>query len=173
MKYVEPITEHQQHQVRCQTDICLQRAAEIYTTRLASIPIHFDLKGRSAGQYRVRRGQRSIHYNPYIMACDFDDGIATTIPHEVAHYVADHLYGLRNIKPHGSEWKSVMHALGVEARATGRFDLTGVPVRRQRRFSYRCDCTTHTLTTCRHNRVVRGQASYLCKRCGTAIVFAG
>lgn len=170
---LRPIDMQQRRQVCLATESCLQRAGEHYRREFAAIPVLFDLRGRAAGMYRVRGGQRCIRYNPYIFARYFETGLRETVPHEVAHYVTDLLHGLQRVRPHGVEWQSVMQALGAEPRATGDYDLSGIPVRRQRRFSYRCSCRTHQLTTRRHNRVHRGEAAFLCRHCGTALVFAG
>ena len=123
--------------------------------------------------YRVRGRRRSIRYNPYLFAKYFADSLSATVPHEVAHYVTDVLYGMRNVQPHGLEWRAVMCSLGAEPRASGRYDLAGVPVRRQRRYTYHCGCTTHLLSACRHNRLHSGRARYLCRLCGTQIVYQG
>lgn len=167
---IDPIDKQQQAQVRDATADCLSRAGELMRTEFAPVAVRFDLTGRAAGMYRSVRGDSLIRYNPYIFAKYFDNNINITVPHEVAHYVTDRLYGLRNIRPHGAEWKAVMRALGAEPRATARYDLEGIPVRRQRRFSYRCKCNTHQLSTARHNRVRRGQAAYHCRVCGAALV---
>jgi len=135
----------------------------------ASVAVTFDLTGSAAGMYRVHGAERVIRYNPYIFAKYFANNLAVTVPHEVAHYVTDRLYGLRNIRPHGVEWKTVMRSLGADPCVTASYDLSGVPVRRQRRFSYRCECSTHQLSSCRHNKIQRGQSSYLCRRCGSAV----
>lgn len=168
-----PIDAQQQQQVRDATDAWLQKARDIYALALAPIEVVFDLRGSAAGMYRVRRGERRIRYNPWIFARYFDDSLAVTVPHEVAHYVIDCLYGLSRVRPHGAEWQAVMRALGASARVTGRYDLSGLPLRRQRRFAYRCDCSSHQLSAVRHNRVQRGEASYLCRQCHKAIVYAG
>ncbi len=170
---VRPIGEHRRRQVCAATEACLRRVAGICQHPFPAIDISFDLSGRAAGMYRVRQGRRCIRYNPYILARHFDDGLAETVPHEVAHYATDVLYGLGNIRPHGVEWKALMCALGATPRATASYDLTGIPVRRQQRFSYRCSCSTHRLSTQRHNRVHRGSAAYICRRCKTPLLFAG
>jgi len=166
---IEPIGNQQQDQVRDATLACLRRAGEIFQIEFEPVPVSFDLIGRAAGMYRTGCGERVIRYNPYLFAKYFDNNLDITVPHEVAHYIADRLYGLRNIRAHGVEWKSVMRALGAEPRATGRYDLEGIPVRRQQRFSYRCECNTHQLSTARHNRIRRGQATYYCRVCGVAL----
>ena len=169
---VSPIGAHRRRQVCAATRACLRHAAEICRYPFPPIDISFDLNGRAAGMYRVHRGQRCIRYNPYILARYFDEGLAETVPHEVAHYATDVLYGLGTIRPHGPEWQALMRALGATPRASARFDLTGIPVRRQRRFSYRCNCSTYQLSTRRHNRAQRGCTAYLCRRCRAPLVFA-
>lgn len=168
---IQPLDAQRQEQVRCATLDCLRQARQIFQFELDPVPVTFDLRGTAAGMYRVRGCERVIRYNPYIFAKHFADNLALTVPHEVAHYVTDRLYGLRNVRPHGAEWQAVMLSLGAEPRATGRYDLTGVPVRRQRRFSYRCDCSTHQLSARRHNKIRYGRANYLCRRCGSEVVF--
>jgi SprT protein len=167
---VEPIDARQQSQVFSATLDCIQRAGAIYRLDLSPIPVRFDLKGKAAGQYRLHRNERCIRYNPYLFAKYFDDSLVSTVPHEVAHYVTDCLYGLRNVRPHGAEWRAVMESLGADPSATNYYDLTGIPVRRQQRFTYHCACSTHQLSSCRHNKIRRGKAGYLCRRCGSSIV---
>ncbi len=161
--------EQEQGVICSATIACLRQAGKIYAIDPHPVPVSFDLRGRAAGMYQVQRGQRRIRYNPYIFARYFDDNLAVTVPHEVAHYVTDLLYGLRNVRPHGPEWKSVMQVLGADARVTADYDLGDIPVRRQKRYSYRCKCSTHLLSACRHNRVGRGAASYLCRKCGAPV----
>ena len=164
----ETINAAQQAQVRQATQDCVGRAADLFEREFVVPPVQFDLSGRAAGQYRVLRGKSEIRYNPLIFARYFADNLNETVPHEVAHFVVDQLWGLRRVRAHGAEWRSVMRSLGAEPRVTARYDLTGLPVRRQRRFPYRCACQTHQLTTCRHNRVQRGEAQY--HRCGKSLV---
>jgi len=166
MATVEPIDGGQRRQVVAATTACLVRAGEILGRRFAEIPVLFDLTGRAAGMYRVSRGERVIRYNPYIFAKAFADNLASTVPHEVAHYVVDLVYGRDHARPHGPEWRQVMAALGADPGRTHAYDLTGVPLRNQRRHPYHCACTTHQLTTRRHYQVLRGKMSYRCRHCG-------
>ncbi len=168
-----PIDALQQRRVWEITQGCVGKAAEIYALELAPIEVRFDLRGSAAGMYRVRRADRCIRYNPWIFARYFEDSLAVTVPHEVAHYVTDCLYGLSRVRPHGTEWQAVMRALGASPRVSARYDLSGLPLRRQRRFAYRCGCSIHQLSACRHNRVQRGEAVYLCRNCRATIVYAG
>lgn len=170
---IQAISAGQKEQVRRATRVCCQQAGKLYELNLKPITLLFDLRGRAAGMYRVQRGERAIRYNPYLFAKYFDDNLHTTVPHEVAHYIIDLLYGLGNVPAHGAEWRTVMRSLGGDPRATARYDLAGIPVRRQRRFAYRCDCSDHQVSSVRHNRMRRGKAAYHCRRCGMEISYSG
>lgn len=163
---VEPIDQAQRQLVIAATEDYVHRASDLLDRSFAPVPVAFDLTGRAAGMYRVRWERRLIRYNPYIFAKYFDDNLAVTVPHEVAHYVTDIVHGLKNIRPHGRQWQALMAAFGAEASRTCSYDLTGVPLRRHKRHSYRCACTTHQLTSRRHNKLQRNQVRYLCRYCG-------
>ncbi len=169
---IEPITDAQRGVVIKATADCLIQAEAVYQRAFPVIPIRFDLRGRAAGMYRLHRGSRLIRYNPYIFAKYFADGLAQTVPHEVAHYVTDLLYGLRKVRPHGAEWRRVAVALGASPRATGYYDLSGIPLRQSVSYDYHCACTQHRLGVRRHARVQSGEGGYLCRRCRTALVFS-
>lgn len=168
---ISPIDTGQRQQVIAATRDCIARASDIYGHDFEMIPVAFDLKGRAAGMYRVRQRPGTIRYNPYLFAKYFADNLVSTVCHEVAHYVTDMLYGLRNIRPHGAEWQAVMRALGVEPVRAAHYDLTGIPVRTQRRHSYYCGCTSHQLTSRRHNQLRRGAARCFCRSCGGELVY--
>jgi SprT protein len=170
---VAPLSPQQRQRVVEVTGETIAQASVLFGRAFAEIPVTFELRGRAAGMYRVHRGRRMIRYNPYLFARYFSDNLANTVPHEVAHYVTDILYGLRRVRPHGPEWQAVMRAFGVQPAVTCNYDLDGIPVRRQRRFSYRCACTTHSLSTVRHKRVQNGQARYSCRRCQTPLSYTG
>ncbi|MGB5278758.1 MAG: SprT-like domain-containing protein [Gammaproteobacteria bacterium] len=166
---IEPISHRREQQVRLKTGEIIRQASLIYNHPLPIIPVLFDLKGRAAGMYKVNSSKRIIRYNPYLFAKYFDDNVETTVPHEVAHYVVDILYGASRVKPHGVEWQQVMLSLGAEPRATGNYNLSGIPVRKQQRHAYRCACTRHHISTARHNKILRGQARYYCRNCKAAL----
>ena len=170
MTIIEPITLSQQQHVMDVTTQYIQRANKIYRRSFEVIPVCFDLKGRAAGMYRVKKRERVIRYNPYIFAKYFDDNVAETVPHEVAHYITEKLYGVGRVRPNGFEWGEMMGAFGVSSkRASHRYDMKGIPVRVHQRFAYRCGCTTHNVTSRRHKQMQNGIATFLCRRCGEAI----
>lgn len=169
---IEPINQNQQQQIVDCTLGWIDRAGQLMAKPFTPVTVAFDLKGRSAGMYKVRNGSRVIRYNPYLFAKYYQDNLSNTVPHEVAHYVTDCLYGIRNIQPHGAEWVGVMNAFGVEANVTGIYDLDGVPVRRFKQFEYHCGCKIHQLTSRRHNKLIRGAVRYFCRECGNELLLA-
>jgi len=172
MSTIQPIGKLQRRDVATATVRCIARANRLLDTRVEDIPVRFDLIGRAAGMYRVIRGQRTIRYNPYIFAKYYDENLTTTVPHEVAHYLTDAVYGYRNVKPHGHEWRTVMQMLGADASVRCDFDLDGIPVRRYRRIRYTCRCRFHELTRVRHNRIQGKGARYFCRICRVELVLA-
>ncbi|MGH8547244.1 MAG: SprT-like domain-containing protein [Methylococcales bacterium] len=173
MKSIQPLERDRQVQVIATTTDFIHRAEAIFGRNFDLIPVCFDLHGRSAGMYRIKRKQGQIRYNPFIFSKYFSDNLAVTVPHEVAHYITDAVYGLANIRPHGSEWKRLMAHFGADASRTCHYDLSGIPVRRIRRHAYVCGCSTHQLTSVRHNKVQRGAAHYFCRNCRTELTEAG
>jgi SprT protein len=167
-EYVTPIDEAQRRLVIAETLRWVDVAAAAYDRIFPALPVLFDLRGRMAGMYRVRGEQRVIRYNPWLFAKYPEDGIEVTVPHEVAHYVSDLLYGFDRIRPHGREWREIMVLFGVDPddAMRHRLDLSGIPMRQQRRYPYRCECRTHHLSGVRHGRVQREAAKYVCRRCG-------
>jgi len=166
---VEPITALQKDRVCTLTNNYIIRANTFFHSRFKTPVVLFDLIGRAAGMLRVKSAGTEIRYNPYIFAKYFDDNLATTIPHEVAHFIAYKLYSPHRVQPHGKEWRQVMEVFGVEAVRTCQYDLTGIPVRQQQRFSYQCSCTQYEFTSRRHNQAEKGKGYYLCRQCGDVI----
>lgn len=163
------INNEQQAQVVRETARYIQLAETLLSRKFDDIPVLFNLRGRAAGMYKVTRQERFIRYNPWIFARYYAENLAVTVPHEVAHYITDQVHGLRNVRPHGAEWRELMRMFGADASRTALFDLEGLPQRTYRKYAYRCDCNTHQLTSRRHNRIVRDRARYYCRHCGTVI----
>lgn len=169
---VDPIDATQRVRVTAATHDWIVRAGKLFRRDFPALPVLFDLRGRMAGMYRVIGERRVIRYNPWLFAKYPEDGMEVTVPHEVAHYITDLVYGFDRIRPHGSEWQALMFDFGIDPRAAVRhqLDLSGIPVRMQRRHPYRCDCREHQLSGVRHARVLREAARYVCRKCGAELV---
>lgn len=152
--------EAQAHRLARQS---IDKANQHYGTALPYPTLRFDLRGMTAGQ--AYSGRNLIRLNPLLLHENGEAFLQQTVPHEVAHLVADKLFG-PGIRPHGREWQSVMAVLDASSERCHRFDTSRAAAYRQRRFSYACGCTRlHELSATRHNRIQRG-AAYLCRRCG-------
>ncbi len=138
-------------------------------------PIRFDLSGASAGevQFMRRRGRtlpRLIRFNPAIARTN-PRHVGRTVAHEIAHAAAVQAHG-RAGSGHGRHWQAIMAAFGQPAERCHDYDLTGIAIRRQRRFRYDCNCTDgQWLTTVRHRRQQRGERRYVCRRCRSPLYF--
>jgi SprT protein len=170
MSLIKPIgIDRQKIVVEAAADY-VELAQQIFEKDFSQVTVRFDLKGKSAGMYRVQKGERVIRFNPYLFAKYFDDNLAVTVPHEVAHYITDCVFGLRSIRPHGQEWRALMAKFGADASRTCSYDMEGIPQRVYRRFPYQCDCTRHELTARRHNQIQRGEKLYFCRKCRSPLV---
>lgn len=136
--------------------------------RLPEVTVRCDLRGASAGQLRLyRNGTLVIRYNLAMAEAQPEAFVAQTVPHEVAHAITHVCHG--KVRPHGPEWRGVMAWFGFdEAERCHSFAQPAAARRGQRRWSYRCDCRGHQLSTTRHNRAQRG-LDYVCRSCGSVL----
>ena len=126
------------------------------------------LRGALAGKAHLQRWH--LQFNAILLRGNQEHFLLQTVGHEVAHLVVWALYRAR-VKPHGTEWKTVMRTFELETRATHDYDVS--MLRRTRSpFVYRCACPGELhLGSLRHTRVGRG-VTYLCRRCHTPIAFS-
>jgi len=177
---ITPIDNKQQQEVATEVARLVRVASEHYDQHFADIDVRFDLLGKAAGMYRVKKQryrfsfttqyERYIRFNPWLFAKYPEDSWHNTIPHEVAHYIADCRFGLSNIRPHGQQWQAIMADFGAEPLVTANYDLSDIPTRQFKQYSYRCDCREVRLTAIRHRRVINGQQQYRCKDCLQTLV---
>lgn len=149
-----------------ETDRYMGLASSIYPVqKIFTLELEFALMGAGAGTYDPQRSL--IKYNLEIATRQIDEFCARTVPHEVAHHVVNKLWGTQQngVRPHGKQWRSVMRSLGVKnISRCHSFDVEGIAIKRQRRFSYYCCCGDHALSTTIHNRIRSGR-EYRCTRC--------
>ena len=160
--------------VRIHRRVCelLLHAAPLCAAPRAPLPepiLRFDLTGQAAGQAVWRPGKVPVlRFNLVLAHRHTADFVERTVAHEVAHLVTAACFGAT--RPHGREWKAVMALFGIrDASRCHDYSLDESQVRRQRRWSYRCDCTDHLLSTTRHKRVEDNRARYQCRQCGSVL----
>lgn len=159
------LNQSQINQVEQQTAHYIELANQQLQLNLSNIPIDFDLKGRTSGMFVVTRDMIRIRYNQIIFSKYFDDTLINTVAHEVAHYVVHSIWGINRVKPHGKEWQQVMAVFGVKPEVTSCYDVSDLPLHRQKQFKYSCGCMIHKLSTTRHNKVQKKKAVYKCRNC--------
>lgn len=149
----------------------IKRIERAIDARLPEPEIRFDLRGKAAGQARMprsRHGKVVLRFNRQLMRENFQRFCDEVAPHEVAHMAAYSHFGYQ-IKPHGKEWRWMMETvLDVPARVR---HTMAVAVHPRKTFPYRCACVEqiHQLTAIRHNRIMRGERYYRCRRCGESL----
>lgn len=141
--------------------------AQVHFERDFMMPtVSYDLRGVKAGVAYLQ--QNEIKFNRTLLQENADEFIRQVVPHELAHLVVYQVFG--RVKPHGREWQFVMNEIfHLPADTCHQFDVQNV---QGRTFAYRCACQVHQLTVRRHNRVLRENVAYLCRKCGQKLVFA-
>jgi SprT protein len=104
-----------------------------------------------------------------------EDFINETVPHEVAHYVDDLVYGNKYAngrrQVHGPRWKYIMtRVYGLNPDRCHNYDTSVTITRKQDRYEYTCGCTTHKISTTLHNKILRGNPRS-CMRCRQRITW--
>ena len=146
---------------------CYQQAELFYERAFPRPQISWQLRGRAAGKAFLQRNE--LRFNPKLYRANQEPFLGEVVPHEVAHLLVYQLYGA-GTKPHGKEWRTVMVQLFCLApKVTHSFDLAPL---NETTVLYRCGCGEHPLSLRRHNKIVRGEASYRCRQCLQPLVQA-
>ncbi len=143
--------------------------------------LEFRQCGRVAGYYRppnVWGKPEGLTINPDYFAKHYDEQLNVTVPHEVAHYVTQQVFG--DVQSHGREWASVMRLIGLKPERCHCFSLEGVKTRTvEKPYQYSCGCVTkHLVTKAKHNKcqtnLIRfNKTGYKCLRCYKPLVYEG
>lgn len=139
---------------------CYVKAESILKREFTLPNIVFDLKGLSAGVAYTKTN--TLRFNKILLSNNVDTFINITVPHEVAHLVADTFYNSRQC--HGKGWKSIMkYVFGLEPKRCHDYDISFC-TKSRKKYTYICNCREHELSTTLHNRISKGSWRY-CKLC--------
>ncbi|OGU22510.1 MAG: hypothetical protein A2580_08990 [Hydrogenophilales bacterium RIFOXYD1_FULL_62_11] len=130
-------------------------ARQLYDLGDLKAVVRFDLKGKTAGWAILERKKALGTIRLNIEACRvaLDDMLDDTIPHEIAHLVAE---WTRRGHGHDEGWRRIAISLGSTGQRCHTLDLT--PARKTRRFRYRATCGTEiALSSVRHNKLRKGK----------------
>jgi SprT protein len=146
---------------------CINKLEEKFGTKLRFPTIGFDIRGQVAGY--AYWSKNKIRLNLKAFELEPEDMIENTVPHELAHLYARRHFGHR-IKPHGNEWKTVMRALGIEAKRCHSYALP--MARSHKKYSVHCEKCNFgfELTKIRINKMRKG-TNYRHRKCGGKLVF--
>ncbi len=149
------------HKISIRVTECL-RIVESKIGQSFELPeIRLNLKGYQAGQ--AIPGHWLLRFNAPMAKQDPERFVYEVSAHEVAHLVT---YRVWQTLDHGPDFKKVMNWLNVDASRSHNFEAQ--PSRKIRRYKYFCACSTHNLSSIRHNRISKGQV-YKCVKCGDAL----
>lgn len=120
--------------------------------------------------------EKTLMFNPILAMENEDDFITQTVPHEVAHWIDQAVYGISYKRTnrgkvrwilHGPNWKYIMERVyKIPADVTHSYDVTNTRGRVVARdFIYTCPCNTKfEITTSIHNKMRKGQVR-ICGKC--------
>lgn len=152
-------------QVQRKLHQCLGLAQDHFKQTFPMPNVMYDLRGVKAGVAYLQ--QNEIRLNKTLLLENPVEFIQQVVPHELAHLLVYQLFG--NVKPHGKEWQNMMQQLfHLPALTCHQFDTKNV---RGKTFAYHCECQTHHLSSRRHQRILQQQMHYICRQCGSPLVF--
>lgn len=139
----------------------IEKANELLGTSMEYPEVQCNLRGTTAGIAYTHSWK--IRYNLGLARDNYQDFIEQTVPHEVAHLVADHYYEKRCV--HGKEWKHIMRLFGKEPTRCHNYDVEKHRARRHKKYIYTCKCEACKIGTKHHNMIMRRTGRVFCRRC--------
>jgi SprT protein len=141
-----------------------QKAQEVFGRTFNLCSIEYVDMGVVAG--RANYVHNKIKLSPTLLRENVEHFIGNTVVHEIAHLFTNAMYPMATA--HGWEWKNVMRRLGCEPSRCHSYDVSNTAKRKVARFTYRCSCSQHIISSILHNKIQRGQ-NRICNRCKTRI----
>lgn len=150
------------------TKLWFDLASEILGTKFSYSTIAFDLRGTCAGQ--AFTGRNHLRFNVGLGIDNLERFLSRTVPHEVAHIVANKHFKKRCC--HGREWKWVMEKVfGVDPSRCHNYDVTNHRVRRKKLHQYKCGCEAPLKLGSRHHGMIERKSHILsCPKCKTRLL---
>ena len=142
--------------------------AEQHFSRVFPMPsIEVSMRGKAAGKALLQLNE--IKLNKVLAQENPQTFIDEVLPHELAHLITHQVFG--RVRPHGKEWQYVMYKVfNLMPSRTHTMDVKSV---QGKTYEYRCACSHIPLSIRRHNKVIRGESFYSCKKCRQELTFTG
>lgn len=149
------------------------KANELWNLGLAMPRITYLVRGTCGG--KAYHSEYRVDFNADLLVRNVEDYMSDTIPHEVAHLVAQtifkkdpmYYYARKKNVGHGPLWKQVMVAFGCDPKRCHSYDTSETKVRSKPSYTYTCGChgKTYSLGPKRHARQTRDPETFYCRRC--------
>ena len=99
----------------------------------------------------------------YLTSKDWREFLDDTPLHELGHAICWQFY---HNNGHNEQWKRITMQMGLKGNRCHNFAKPEVVAntRTRKKYTVYCDCGSHTITSVRYNRMVRG-ATYYCRNC--------
>lgn len=159
------ITEAIKKRVDTKIDLCIATIEKKYNVKFKKPAVHYNVRGTTAGKAWYK--QWIVGFNATLLNENVDDFIARTVPHEICHLATELIYPHAHVRtmgrkrsPHGTEWASIMTALGADASRCHSYDTSTAIVRRVTSYTYLCGCCGQkfSLGPKRHAKAQQGVA---------------
>lgn len=159
-----------QEQAKQAIEEAFQTAERVYGRTFPRPNVSFDIKYGSNRAGDASFAKNLIRINRQLLSQNPTEIIEQTCPHEAAHLIAYHLYGVKAWN-HGPYWKQVMRSLGKSADRCHELVTTSF----LRKPIYQCNyCNKQGPIAMRlHNRLKAGQATLKRCKCGGQYRFVG
>jgi len=124
----------------------------------------FSLRGTAAGIAYSRINM--VNFNPGIAEENLEHFLKQTVPHEVAHLVANYYYCMNC--GHNHKWKYIMRMVyGLEPKRCHNYDVKNHVVRKTYIYKYKCGCQNGVAVGPKHHKVLQSRPlAVRCKTCG-------
>ncbi len=159
------VTTELKLRVNAKIDECLDIAIRNHPDLDITFPtVTYKTKGMTAG--KAFHGENRIDINPQLFVENVEDFLTRTVPHEVAHLVAEsinrarfggaHWRGYKKVG-HGPLWKQIMVEFGCEPSRCHNYDVSNVRRKTSKKsFEWWCRCgqVSFTLGPKRHAKML-------------------
>lgn len=153
------LSSNSQQLVIQKVEQCIEHASSYLGMNFKLPQIRFNQRGKIAGCARLQINE--LRFNPVLLNDNVDAFLKEVVPHEVCHLLAYSLFG--KVRPHGKEWQGLMFDLfRLKGQTYHQMDVSKV---KGKSFNYLCKCGPIELGIRRHNKIVKGQQTYICRKC--------
>lgn len=114
-----------------------------------------------------------MNLNEHLLNEYWEIYINEVVVHEYAHLVVNKFYpswfnASKIVKPHWKEFKAISSYFWYEGKSTSKLfkdsEVLKAKKRNVKRWSYKCDCMIHEVSTQKHKKIQQGWR-YICKNC--------